>query len=36
VSLSAEFLELQAGDLISLEVATEGLRHALYVYRVDG
>jgi hypothetical protein len=31
-----DLLELRAGDLISLEVVTEGLRHALYLYRNDG
>jgi bifunctional DNA-binding transcriptional regulator/antitoxin component of YhaV-PrlF toxin-antitoxin module len=36
VALPPGFLALRSGDLISLEVATEGLRHSLYIYRIYG
>lgn len=35
VALPPNVLELHPGDRISLEIATEGLRPALYVYRAD-
>jgi bifunctional DNA-binding transcriptional regulator/antitoxin component of YhaV-PrlF toxin-antitoxin module len=35
VEIPPDFLELAPGDGVVLEVLTEGLRHALYLYRVD-
>ena len=35
IEISPDFLELAPGDRVVLEVATEGLRRALYLYRAD-
>ncbi|HEY2290684.1 MAG TPA: hypothetical protein VGM86_08285 [Thermoanaerobaculia bacterium] len=35
VEIPPALLELVPGDLVVLEVSTEGLRHALYLYRAD-
>jgi hypothetical protein len=35
VEIPPDFVELAPGDRVVLEVSTEGLRHALYIYRTD-
>lgn len=35
VEISPDLLKLAPGDRVVVEVSTEGLRHALYIYRTD-
>jgi bifunctional DNA-binding transcriptional regulator/antitoxin component of YhaV-PrlF toxin-antitoxin module len=35
VEIPPDLLELAPGDRVVVEVSTEGLRHALYIYRTD-